>query len=156
MAAKLFLAVVGLVGIMWYLSWYRRADSGQRNRSLISILLYGTAAALLILVLMGRISWLFALFTAAVPWINRALIAKQMWHRFSQNRHTNQSKNRASTPAKMTRKQACEILNLPTNASKQDIIDAHRRLMQKIHPDKGGSDFLATQINQAKDVLLNK
>lgn len=157
MAAKLFLTLVGLVGVMWYLAWYRRADRGRRNRSLISILLYGTAAALLILVLTGRISWLFALFSAAAPWINRVLTAKRIWHQFNQSHHTNtnRSENRASTPAKMTREQAHKILNLHTGASKQDIIDAHRRLMQKIHPDRGGSDFLATQINQAKETLLN-
>ncbi|WP_424946349.1 DnaJ domain-containing protein [Candidatus Spongiihabitans sp.] len=156
MAARLFLALVGLIGVMWYLSWYRRADKTQRNRSLISILLYGAAAALLILVLTGRIPWLFALFGAAVPWIHRALTVKQMWNRFNQSRHTDSSKSRPSTIAKMTREQAYKILDLPVGASQKDIIDAHRRLIQKIHPDRGGSDFLATQINQAKDTLLNQ
>ena len=154
MAAKLFLALVALVGVMWFLAWYQRADKGKRNRSLISILLYGIAAALLVLVLTGRISWLFALFSVAIPWINRALMAKQIWHQFSRNRHTNRGENRARPSAKMTREQAYEILNIPTNAKRQDIIDAHRRLIQKVHPDRGGSDFLTAQINQAKDTLL--
>ncbi len=158
MAARLFLALVGLIGVMWYLGWYRRADKTQRNRSLISILLYGIAAALLILVLTGRIPWLFALFSAAVPWIYRALTVKQMWNRFNQSRHNNthRGESRSSTIAKMTREQAYKILDLPVGASQQDIIDAHRRLIQKVHPDRGGSDFLATQINQAKDILLNQ
>ena len=56
----------------------------------------------------------------------------------------------------MTREEAYKILDLPVGASQQDIIDAHRRLIQKIHPDRGGSDFLAAQINQAKDTLLNQ
>lgn len=54
----------------------------------------------------------------------------------------------------MSRKQAYEILGLETGASKQEIREAHRRLLQKIHPDHGGSNFLAAQINQAKDLLL--
>ncbi|WP_423905945.1 DnaJ domain-containing protein [Candidatus Spongiihabitans sp.] len=158
MAARLFLALVGLIGVMWYLAWYQRVDNQQRNRSLLSILLYGTAAALLILVLTGRIPWLFALFGAAVPWINRALTVRQMWNRFNQSRHnnTNSDRSRSSTIAKMTREEAYKILDLPVGASQQDIIDAHRRLIQKIHPDRGGSDFLAAQINQAKDTLLNQ
>lgn len=51
---------------------------------------------------------------------------------------------------------AWEILGLPAGASRKDIIDTHRRLMSKLHPDKGGSNYLASQINQAKDLLLKE
>jgi len=54
----------------------------------------------------------------------------------------------------MTRAQALDILGLKEGASADDIRAAHRRLMQTHHPDRGGSSFLAAQINQAKDVLL--
>ena len=54
----------------------------------------------------------------------------------------------------MDRKSALEILGLDETASKDDIRDAHRKLMQKLHPDHGGNTYLATQINRAKDTLL--
>lgn len=54
----------------------------------------------------------------------------------------------------MDRTQALAVLGLPDTASDADITAAHRRLITGLHPDQGGSDFLAAQINEARDVLL--
>lgn len=56
----------------------------------------------------------------------------------------------------MTRKEALAVLGLKEDASDDDIVAAHRSLIQKLHPDRGGNDYLAAKINEAKDFLLKK
>jgi hypothetical protein len=82
---------------------------------------------------MAKLVLLLAL--AAAAWI---------WWR----RHT------APRPAAIRPAEARALLGLGEKASLQDIRDAHRRLISRVHPDAGGSAELATRVNAARDILL--
>ncbi len=161
MIVRLVLALMVLVGLMWFLGWFGKASPEQRARTIKLILLYGVAGVLLLLVATGRIHWLFTALAAAIPVVRRLILAKHAWNTFQSakdafGRGQTGNTDQARRDGAMTKDEAYEILGLQPGASKEEIIAAHRRLMQKNHPDRGGNAYLASRINKAKDILLGK
>ncbi|MBD2859572.1 DnaJ domain-containing protein [Spongiibacter sp. KMU-158] len=116
--------------------------------------------------LTGRVHWIAGLIGGALPFV-RQYILNHVYHRLNQQRGDNeqsgkngQSANHTPPPTSsngnMSRNEALAILGLKETASEDDIIQAHRQLMQKLHPDRGGNDYLASQLNAAKETLLKR
>jgi DnaJ-like protein len=78
------------------------------------------------------------------------------WRENSQTDSTTGSGRRGWSTGKMTEEEAYQILGVQPGASAKDIGLAHRSLMKKLHPDQGGSTYLAARVNEAKDVLLRR
>ena len=78
------------------------------------------------------------------------------WRENAQADATAGSGRRGWSTGKMTEEEAYQILGVQPGASAEDIGLAHRSLMKKLHPDQGGSTYLAARVNEAKDVLLRR
>jgi len=69
--------------------------------------------------------------------------------------NSQQRQSRSTASSEMDVAEALAILGLENDATDEDVIKAYRRLISNLHPDHGGSGYLAAKINQAKDVLLS-
>ncbi|MDA1077299.1 MAG: DnaJ domain-containing protein, partial [Proteobacteria bacterium] len=114
-----------------------------RGRAIISGLMI---AALAVLTLTGRFHWLTAVAAATI--IGLPILVR----RFLNNSATSNSPPPAADS--MEKQEARQILGLGDMPTQKEIIEAHRKLMMKLHPDKGGTTYLAQQLNEAKRILL--
>jgi hypothetical protein len=91
---------------------------------------------------------------------SRALLLAYLDRRdptWSEHAQGDAASRRAGTfGGKMTEEEAYQILGLQPGASAADISRAHRSLMKKLHPDQGGSTYLAARVNEAKDILTRR
>jgi len=98
---------------------------------------------------------------AGMPWLAVALAllftsAKRFGKRGGSNAEPARTEPARPPPHgdRMTREEAYRVLGLTPGASREAVVAEYRRLMKRVHPDQGGTDYLAAQLNEAKDTLL--
>jgi len=158
----LLLGLLLLVIVVQVLRWFAHADVKAARKAINWGGLGFIALIILGLAVTGRMGAAMAGVAALFAWGGRILGLMHAGKRFAdmfssrgQKEHT-QSGARPSPKQAMTADEAYRVLGLAPGASDEDIKAAYRRLMGQMHPDHGGSDYLAAQINQAKDVLLKR
>ena len=154
----LIIVVLGFA-IFSYKRWQKLPKDQQRTSGK-QIVLWTIAIVVLALVATGRAPWLMGVLAALLAVAGRLARFAQFFPLFKSifgDANAKQAPSGTSpTNQTMSRQDAADILGIDINASEDEVRHAHKKLMQKIHPDRGGSDALAKQINQAKEVLIDK
>lgn len=154
--AYFLLLVVFVTFLLMAWAKYQRGDATQKAAVIRSLVKYGFWAILALLVFRGRIFWLYGAVLAVIPLIPGLYINfLQKW------RNRNTVDENEQHPVLTDEAEAMEILGLSGDLDRGEITadmitDAHKRLIQKLHPDRGGNDYLAAKINQARDLLLKR
>jgi hypothetical protein len=160
-AALSAVAFVVLFRLLW-LSSGKRMPQASRS-TVITIAAAVLVVGLALLAASGRLHWLAAVGAALAPFLRRGLgllryvpLLGSLLRKARAGAQSGQGGGRrAASGDAMTRGRALEILGLSGNPSRDEILAAHRRLIQKLHPDRGGSTYLAQQLNDAKARLLD-
>jgi len=161
MARILIIVAVIVLVMMWWRSVRVRPEAERRGYILKSVAL-ALAGVMIVLAAAGRLHWVVAAVGAVVAFIPRLLgllkyipLIDRLAKGYRGNQQQQQGGNApGSAKGAMSRDEALSVLGLKDGATRQDVVDTHRRLMQKVHPDRGGSDYMAAQLNKAKETLL--
>ncbi|MFU8817622.1 MAG: molecular chaperone DnaJ [Pseudomonadales bacterium] len=154
------LSVVAFV-VLFRLLWL--SGGPGRYSSMITIAAVILVMGLLVLIATGRLHWLAAVAAAAFPFMRRGLGLLPLFRSFLGGRQGpsgaaggggQQHRRSGFRSSNMSRSEALEILGLGSQPTREEILAAHRRLIQKLHPDRGGSNYLTQQLNEAKQRLL--
>ncbi len=154
----ILIAVIGIALILWHKITRTKGD--ERKKMIFWSIIGSLGAILVILAVTGHLNIITAAIAGLVALLPRAMqFAKYLPfinRLYQQNNQQHQQQAQTPPPGRQTMSldEAREVLGLKPGHTKDDVIQAHRRMMQKVHPDRGGSDYLAAQINKAKDTLL--
>lgn len=154
----LFIGLLGGVAFVFLtrLFWFE-AEKIDDKRPLITIAIALLVIALLALGVTGRLNWIGAIIAGLLPFLRRgiALLRFLPILRSLFPKRPNVPPPTHNNPT-ITATVAREILGLSGNPTRAEIVAAHRKLMQRNHPDQGGSTYIAAQLNEARDLLLNE
>lgn len=142
----LILLVIAVILAKRYLE---NAPPDLKKQRQLNLAIGALTIMLLILSLLHRMHWIAPLLSVVI------LAVRLLMQNLSKQAATQKESTSIATSAtSITEEVALQILGLKKPYGENEVIEAHRNLIQKLHPDRGGNDYLASQINHARDKLL--
>ncbi|ARN85435.1 DnaJ domain-containing protein [Candidatus Nucleicultrix amoebiphila] len=139
---SILVGAVLLVATLFLARWFIHVDTETRAK-----------AAKIGLAIVVVLAFVLIFFGLRLPFVITGLfVLIPFLPYFFQQETQELSKSAVSTH--MTLEEARQILGVKARDTEEEILKAYRRIIQKVHPDKGGSAYLAAKVNHAKDVLL--
>lgn len=150
-----FVAGLFVLGLsLLFMKWLSETSPRNIKITFVFILSFLLAVASFVLFFAGKLILSIPSLVAAFIAYQRYRFLKNIWNNVNGNAQ-NQN-NEGTRNSGLTREKAAKILGVSIEASPQEIKAAHKELMKKFHPDHGGNSYQASEINEAKDILLNK
>lgn len=166
---RLIFILAVIVLVVYAIHQFKKNRPAINKKRVLQILTGALLLLCLLLVVTGRASWiaalaagLFALAQKVLPWLLRFF---PLWQQHARSQKASQGEQDSAgrqndspqgNSTLNSRQEALKVLGLEEGASDEEIVLAHRKLIQKLHPDRGGSDYLAARVNEAKRLLLGK
>ncbi len=158
------LLIVFIIALFFGIRWFQKAPPELVARYIRTLGATLFVATLIILGATGRLNWVFAAIGIGLAFLLRIVpvilrLAPGLYKLWLMMRGAKQAASERANPrsaagSNMALEEAYNILGIKPGATKQQVIAAHRKLIQKIHPDRGGNDYLAAKINLAKKIIL--
>lgn len=154
---RLIIALIVIAAAWYFWNKLNTLPPEQRRGRILTTALWSILGVALLLVATGRAPWLVAAIAALGPLLKglvslavRALPLLPVWLKSRQRK----AEGSPTPPLVNDVNEAYLLLGLKPGATKEEVIQAHKKLIQKNHPDRGGNDYLAGKLNAAKDLLL--